>query len=103
MYRFSLLTLVILVMGLAACASQKGPQPRVAKKATVITVARNGAVKIDHKKVQLRSLVAALKAEGVTKKTRLAVEGETGTDQRDIERVLEALVSGGLLPKGTID
>jgi biopolymer transport protein ExbD len=103
MSKWSLLAAMIAVLFLSACAGQKLAERSRNKSATIITVARNGNVSIDQRQVQLHSLVDMLKSMGVTRNSRLAVEGATGTSQQDIERVLETLAEGGLLPPGTID
>ena len=103
MHKLSLFVLMIAVLCLSACAGQKIVELQRKKNTTVILVAKSGAVRVNHKDVQLHGLVDTLKSMGVTKDTRLAVEGEPGADQKEIEQVLETLVDGGLLPKGTID
>ncbi|MGB8353467.1 MAG: hypothetical protein WCD79_06240 [Chthoniobacteraceae bacterium] len=104
MPKHPLYAVIAAALFLSACASEKtaGITP-VKKSAAVIVVAKNGAVTVDHKPVQLHSLVTTLKARGITKINRFAVEGDPGVDQKDIERVLETLMDGGLLPKDTID
>jgi len=103
MQKHSSVVLIAAALFLSACASEKAAKNTPVKPTTVIIVAKNGAVTVDHKPVQLHSLVKTLKAQGITQKTKLAVEGDPGVDQKDIDRVLETLVDGGLLPKGTID
>ena len=103
MHRFTFFALIIAALCLSACATRKAPALQSKKTTTVVTVARNGSVRIDKKRVKLQGLVGTLKSMGVTQKSHLAVQGETGADQREIEQVLETLVDGGLLPKGTID
>ena len=103
MQKHSLYALIIAALFLSACASEKTAKNTPVKATTVIVVAKNGAVTVDRKPVQLHSLVRTLKAQGITKNNKLAVEGDPGVDQKEIERVLETLVDGGLLPKGAID
>lgn len=88
---------------LPACAGTETPAHATLKTPTVITVAKSGKIEVDHKAVPLKKLAATLKEMGVTKNSSFKIEGETGTDQRDIDQVLEVLVDNGLLPKNTID
>jgi len=103
MQKILLLVLVSAVLCLCGCATRNIAETQLHKNTTVIVVAKNGAVSVGKKRVQLQRLVSTLKSMGVTKESRLAVEGETGTRQSDIDQVLETLAVGGLLPKGTID
>ena len=96
---------------LAACASKEtaatppptSPTPKPVKSATVITVAKNGGVEVNHKAVPLKNLAATLKQMGVTKNSKFSVEGENGTNPEDIEEVMNVLVINGFLPANTID
>lgn len=88
---------------LSAFAGQEVVAPVAEKIPTVILIAKNGAISVERQRVRLQELTGKLRELGVTSKTKLAVEGEPGTRQKDIERVLETLVDAGLLPKGTID
>jgi len=103
MHRYSFFALIVSAFCLSACAGQKVAEYPQKKNTTVITVAKSGAVRVDKKPVKLQGLVGTLKSMGVTRKSQLAVQGEIGADQKEIEQVLETLVDGGLLPKGTID
>jgi len=103
MPKYSIYVLIAATLCLSACASQHTAKNQPVRKTTVIVVAKNGEVSVDHKTVKLHSLVSTLKAHGINKNTKLAVEGDPGADQKTIEHVLETLVDGGLLPKGTID
>ena len=103
MPRYSLYALMTSLLFLSACAAQKSAERAPVKNTTVIAVAKNGALTVDRKPVKLHSLVNTLKAQGFTKNAKLAVEGDPGADQKEIERVMETLVDAGLLPKGTID
>ena len=95
--------MVLAATSLPAFAGVKTVEPRLEKKRTVILVEKNGAISVEQQRVRLKDLLGRLRELGVTKGAKLAVEGEPGAHQRDIERVLETLAGGGLLPGNTID
>ena len=88
---------------LCACASHETAMHPSVKNPTVITVARDGAIRVDHRAVPLKNLAATLKSMGITANSKFKIEGENGSDPKDIDQVLEVLVDNGLLPKNTID
>lgn len=88
---------------LPACAAREFPAHATVKNPMVITIAKSGKIEVNHKSVPLKKLAATLKGMGVTRNSGFKIEGETGTDQRDIDQVLGVLVENGLLPKNTID
>lgn len=90
------------ILCLAACATRPPAQSSL-KNPTVITVSRHGAIRVNHQAVPLKKLATTLKEMGATQGSKFKIEGETGSDPRDIDRVLEVLVDNGLLPKNTID
>jgi biopolymer transport protein ExbD len=95
--------LITAVLLLPACAGKETPRQASVNNPTVITVARSGAIKVNHEPVPLKKLAVTLKGMGLTKNSKFKIEGETGSDQKDIDQVLEVLVDNGLLPKNTID
>lgn len=99
------LTLFIAVaaLGLAGCAGQKIADRHPSEPNTTVVISKDGSLHVGRKPVELPALVTTLKRMGVNPHTRLAVEGESGADPKDIDRVLETLLEGGLLPKGAID
>lgn len=103
MFRIPLFLLMIAISIPQGFAGQEVVPPRREKTKMVITIAKNGAISVENRRVRLKELLATLKELGVTKTSKLAVKGEPGTKPKDIERVLETLVDGGLLPKDTID
>jgi biopolymer transport protein ExbD len=102
-FRLTILALISPLANLSVFAGQETIAPVAEKLPVVILVEKNGAISVAHQHVQLKDLAAKLKELGVAGKGALAVEGEPGVRQKDIERVLETLVDKGLLPKGPID
>jgi biopolymer transport protein ExbD len=99
MLRLAIIVLVILFAlqpGFATNAKQAGA-------ATLITVAKNGAITVGHQRIKLEDLLARLARMGVTSRSKLSVECDEGVPYKDISRVMETLASAGLLPQGTID
>jgi biopolymer transport protein ExbD len=103
MSKVSLFVLLIGVVCLTACESQKSAERQRKTNTTVITITKNGTLSVGHKPVRLHTLVGTLQSMGVAKGAKLAVEGESGADQKQIDEVLETLLDNGFLPKGTID
>jgi biopolymer transport protein ExbD len=97
------MALIFTLLNLPVFAGQETITPVAEKLPIVILIEKSGAISVQRQHVRLKDLAAKLKGLGVPGNTKLAVEGESGTRQRDIERVLETLVDNGLLPKGTID
>ena len=91
------------ILSLASCATTVPAGQSSLKNPTVISVAKNGAVRVNHQAVPLKKLASTLKGMGASEKSQFKIEGENGTDPRHIEQVLEVLVDNGLLPKNTID
>ncbi len=69
----------------------------------MITVAKNGTIYVNRESVPLKKLAVTLKGMGLDKNSKFTIEGESGSDQKDIDQVLEVLAVNGLLPKDTID
>jgi|ERR1700677_191647 len=95
--------LMSVILCLPACAGKETASHTALKNPTVITVAKNGAIHVNHQPVALKNLAVTLKDMGLTKNSKFKIEGEAGSDQGDIDHVLEVLVDNGLLPKNTID
>ncbi len=91
------------ILCLPACAGKETARQTALKNPTVISVAKDGAIQVNQKPVPLKKLAATLKGMGITSNSKFKIEGETGSDPRDIDQVLEVLVDNGLLPKNTID
>jgi biopolymer transport protein ExbD len=102
LYVFPIIAALLLSACAAYNAAPANPHPPV-KTPPVISVAKNGSIKLNGTHVRLEDLPASLKAMGVTSKSKLTIEGDPDASQQDIDRVLESLVDNGLLPKGTID
>jgi biopolymer transport protein ExbD len=102
-FRLTILALISPLANLSVFGGQEIVAPVAEKLPVVILVEKSGAISVAHQHVQLKDLAAKLRELGVNGKAKLAVEGEPGVRQKDIERVLETLVDKGLLPKGTID
>jgi biopolymer transport protein ExbD len=91
------------ILCLPACASKETAARTPLKTPTLIMVAKNGAIHVNHQSVPLKKLAVTLKDMGLTKNSKFKIEGEIGSNQGDIDQVLEVLVDNGLLPKNTID
>ena len=103
MFRRLPFILMSVILCLPACASKETAGHASLKNPTLITVAKNGAIHVNREPVPLKKLAVTLKDMGLTKNSRFEIEGETGSNQKDIDQVLEVLVDNGLLPKNTID
>jgi biopolymer transport protein ExbD len=95
------------ILCLPACASKDTaghtPAHTSVKSPTLITIAKNGAIHVNRERVPLKKLAVTLKGMGLDKNSKFRIEGEPGSDQKDIDQVLEILADNGLLPKNTID
>jgi biopolymer transport protein ExbD len=95
--------LIILFLTSVFLHSVVTTEAETAGAATVINVAKSGAITIGTQRIKLKDLLATLRKMGITSSSQIFVRGDEGAKFQDISSVLETLVNGGLLPKDAID
>jgi biopolymer transport protein ExbD len=68
-----------------------------------ISIAKSGAIMIGRERIRLKDLLSKLGKMGVSGGSKISVQGDEGAKPSDINKVMEMLATGGLLPANSID